>query len=293
MNLIYSVLWFDDSAEYFESLDLDPIKEEIYNLGFTAEFKFVTDPSEFEALSPYKRYDLLVVDYNLGIEKHGDRFIREIRDHGIYTEVVFYSATFHSELWDSVRDHKLEGVFLAHRTALQEKIEKVAKQSVKKVLDLNNVRGIVMAEVGEIDSILDNLIIKGFAKLDEPSRDKKLQAYKNKVEGFYQNRQRKAEECTDIKQLLKLLDSANRWHLVKSLAKDVSDIDFYGLGDYQKDVLNPRNHLAHGVPKTEQDALVFSHGNGKEYRFTEEKSTSLLKLLDKYSKHFVKIRDNL
>ncbi|MBV5634657.1 hypothetical protein KUT41_06545 [Pseudomonas aeruginosa] len=96
MNLKYSILWFDDTADFYDSIDKSPLEEIIYDWGFEAEFKFVTEPDEFMAHEPFNEFDLIVVDYNLEAhELHGSTFIKKIRDHQVFTEVVFTPRTLH------------------------------------------------------------------------------------------------------------------------------------------------------------------------------------------------------
>ena len=65
MNLTFSILWFDDDADYFDSLDFDEYKEEVFSWGFSLDIKKVTTPEEFHNHSPYKEFDLIIVDRNL------------------------------------------------------------------------------------------------------------------------------------------------------------------------------------------------------------------------------------
>jgi len=120
------------------------------------------------AKSPFNEIDLIVVDYNLGgDEEHGEAFVEKIRQHDCWTEVVFYSAAQSSELWDAVRSRELEGVFITNHHGVSAKVEKVAYQAVRKVLDLNMMRGMVMAEVGDLDLLLGAIVEKAFDSSDQ------------------------------------------------------------------------------------------------------------------------------
>src|SRR5689334_20618100 len=104
MNLTFRVLWFDDAKDYIESLDLEPLKETVKSWGFFPDFIFVESQDEFMKYKPFTNFDLIVVDYNLGIDdKHGEDFIQIIRGNSVYTEIIFYSANKSSDLWDAVR----------------------------------------------------------------------------------------------------------------------------------------------------------------------------------------------
>ena len=283
MNLRYSILWFDDDSECFDSLDLEPLEKEIRDWGFNLHINPTTDPEEFRGLSPYDKYDLLVVDYNLSnFDQDGDEFIEEIRSHGIFTEIIFYSANPISNLWDAVAKRQLQGVFVSTRgDPLLAKIENVARQSVKKVLDLNNVRGIVMAEVGAMDELLDKLAIAAFSALDDEKKDSVLDQHKKFISKFHDGMKTRAEFANDINTLFGICDSFKRWRLCKAIVGEKDKAMSDKMGGYDS-VLRLRNILAHGTPDDKGGALVFKN-RGNPYKFTEKESTNLRKDLKKYA----------
>jgi hypothetical protein len=298
MKLTYSILWFDDDEEYIASVDLDPVNDAIKSWGFTPNIVMVSKPEDFMGNAPFKEFDLIAVDYNLeAFDEHGENFIEKLRQHDVYTEVIFYSANRSSELWDAVRDKELEGVFIASRTSGGEitKIINVARQSVHKFLDLNNVRGLVMAEVGNIDEQLDMIAKKFFNHLDVKQRVSLVDRYVLKV--CSQNSGRsgnvsKLKGSKDIASLLEHLESAKKWNMCQSLSKESKQLDLSAVGDYQKEILKPRNFMAHGIPVLQNDgSLMFEHF-GESYNFTENVSISLRKRLQYYSAQFEEILGN-
>ncbi len=152
MRLTFSILWFDDSETYFDSLDLDWLKNEVLSWGFSPKIIQVTTPEDFMSHRPFDIFDIIVVDRNLEGYENGQQFISDLRSNSVYTEVIFYTAGNASELWDGIREKQLEGVFVSTRNDILPKISKVGSQSIRKILDLENMRGIVMAEVGEAGS---------------------------------------------------------------------------------------------------------------------------------------------
>src|ERR1700680_402607 len=126
MNLTFNVLWFDDTADFFFSLDFDPFEGQVRSWGFEPSLELVTTPAEFIKKDPFNDYDLIVVDYNLGDNQpHGETFIKRIRDHRIYTEVIFYSAQPSTNLWTAISQAQLEGVYVANRQAILDKLSSV------------------------------------------------------------------------------------------------------------------------------------------------------------------------
>ncbi len=252
MRITYSILWFDDTDEFFDSLDLDPLRDAIESWGFNPKIQLVTNPDDFMSHEPFREYDLIVVDYNLEeYDKHGEEFIKKIREHDVYTEVIFYSANPVSELWDAVRAKELEGVFIAGRPGVLTKIKRVADQSVRKILDLENVRGIVMAEVGDIDHILDSILTLGLADLDETMVTDICERFHVDANKQAKRRIQNLEEFSQSPTIPGLIDlasdSSKRWNNFQRLAKKHPALQNNSVGDYSADVLQPRNFLAHGV----------------------------------------------
>lgn len=295
MNLNYSILWFDDSEEYCNALDLDPLREKIESWGLKPVINFVNSAEDFERNQPYENFDLIVMDFNLDNHGFGSEFISQVREKRIYTEVIFYSAEPSERLWAALAEKELEGVFIGNRTTVLTKIEVVAHQSLKKVLDIENMRGIVMAEVGDIDHTLEEILTKGMEKVPEAGQRKIY-------ESFYDDIMKSARKRVDaieafiknptVKLLLELCDSSKRWENYKRLAKLEKTYSHESMGDYQDEVLKPRNFLAHGRPIACEGGQKFAFG-GKEYFFDERVSVQLRILIRKYRDQFAKIRDRI
>jgi len=298
MKLTYSILWFDDDEEYIESVDLDPIKDAIKSWGFIPNIIMVSQPEEFMKYEPFKEFDLIAVDYFLeACGEHGENFIQKLRQHGVYTEVVFYSANKISDLWNAVREKELEGVFIASRAGggEQTKIINVAKQSVHKFLDLNNTRGVIMAEVGNIDDQLDMIARKSFNTLNNEEQIELINRYVLRItEQNDKSSERIAllQGTTKIDNLLESLDSTKKWNICKSLSNQIEGLNIQAIGDYQAEVLKPRNFMAHGIPEPQEDgSLLFTHF-GKKYIFSDEESIQLRQKLQHYSDQFDEILES-
>lgn len=295
MRLVFSVLWFDDDDEYFDSLDLESLENEISSWGFLPEITTVTTPEDFINQSPFTQYDLIVVDRNLEGYKDGQEFIAGIRQNAIYTEIIFYTAGNTSDLWEAIRTKELEGIFVSSRNNVLSKIEAVGRQSVRKILDLENVRGIVMAEVGELDILLDEIITLGIENLSEEER---IPLFRK----FHENAVNQSKNYADaldafIKQpdvfgMLALCDSDKRWQNFNRLRKVHAKLKGKKkLGDYVQDVLHPRNFLAHGKPESHENGGVTFRYREKEYYFDDEISLELRQKILVYKNTFLSLID--
>lgn len=296
MNLRYRILWFDDTDEFFDTLDRDPFENEVKSWGFVPEFELVTTPVEFIAKVPFDTYDLIVVDYNLGDgTPHGEEFIRQIRGHNVFTEIIFYSASPSSTLWEAIRKNELEGIFVSDRAGILEKLERVARQSVHKVLDLNNMRGMVMAEVGDIDQLLDSILRTGVAGLKAADQGTIFEKFHEQATEQAEGIGRKLaafKGAPSLDGMLTMCDSYKRWVSFKRLARLSTLAKNANLGDYSKAVLEPRNFLAHGTPRESEAGYIFTYG-GKEYMFNGKVSLELRKTILDYRHKFQQLLDTL
>ncbi len=197
MRLSYNILWCEDDAEWLEETE-EGVKDHLKDLGFVAQISAVRSENieELEAeLNNSSNYDLILVDYRFNDKTVGGEFIKKIRDHNIYAEVVFYSGVSSEDLHRVISDHKLEGVYVAQRAGepFYDKVFKVIETTVRKVLDLNSLRGIVMASTSGIDKKIFQ-IIKTFynetlddGKEKNTFREKILKRIKKKLEERLRN----------------------------------------------------------------------------------------------------------
>lgn len=298
MKLTYKILWFDNDPETFDSLadDIHAMKDAILGWGFIPDVQLVTDPQEFRKWKPFSEIDLVVVDFNLEEHGHGQDFINEIRSQSIFTEVIFYSAQAATELWDEVRRHQLEGVYISNRDSVTSRIEMVGQHTLRKVLDLENMRGIVMAEVGDLDLLLEEILMIAITGVAEDIRQEVF-------DGFHEDATRGVSKlhqgledfknAPSIERLLQLCDSDKRWTNFNRIKKRHDFLKSQTFGNYQAEILIPRNFLAHGIPERQESGALRFNYRGKEYNFDENVSEQLRKSIISYRHLFTDIRDNL
>ncbi len=297
MKLTFSILWFDDSDDYFGSLDMDALKAEILTWGFSPDIKPVTTPEQFLSYAPFKEFDLIVVDLDLEQYGEGQDFIAGLRANAVYTEVIFYTVRNVNDLWDAVREKQLEGVFVSHRSNILPKIFRVGRQSIRKVLDLENMRGIVMAEVGELDHLIDEILTFGITSLPVEQQNSIFKRFLEKAVEQNQNisvRLAKFSERPDLNEMINLSDSYKRWLNFQRLWKSHEKLKGRNtIGDYDAEVLKPRNFLAHGTPEPHKDGGYLFHYQGKAFRYTDEVSLSLRQTILRYKQEFSNILKTL
>jgi len=158
MRLDFNVLWIDDQPAAVESQKI-PISLYMKDHGFNFNATHCASVDEVGAHLTDDLFkdeiDLILVDWDLGAGKRGQDVIAAIRDRVRYRDVVFYSAQATTEeLRLESFKAKLEGVYCAPRVDLVLEVQEVFDALVKKVLDLDHTRGIVMGATSDIDHLV-------------------------------------------------------------------------------------------------------------------------------------------
>lgn len=159
MKLDYNILWFEDIKSSFDTKK-KIVRDIVESLGFNfLEPRNETDGSNIESID-YSDFDLLIVDLNLAGVR-GPSLIDKIRHgHDVYTEVIFYSSDGERAVRDALREYEIDGAYCAGRENddFEEKVGKVIRTTIKKVQDVNNMRGLIMAETSDIDKTMLEII---------------------------------------------------------------------------------------------------------------------------------------
>lgn len=297
MNLNYKILWYDNDENFFYSQDMTPIETEIASWGFRPKIIAVHDAQELQKHEPFDQFDMLVVDFDLGTDVHGDQFIKSVREQNVFAEIIFYSMKESSSLWQAVSDKQLEGIFVANKRSIEPKLIRVARQSVRKVLDLENMRGIVMSEVGDLDALLGSIFERAMHGVTPEQRQLVFNRFHEKTSEQhkeFENALTAFKEAPSVNTLIDLCDSDKRWQNLNRVKKHhalLRDKNF--VGDYQKEILWPRNCLAHGVPERKDGKGFSFRHRGREYVFDDQASQALRHRILEYKSAFTEIAEAL
>lgn len=317
MNLNYRILWVDDDESFIESQEqtLEKLKEHIEDEGFDIEFIFKTSPSEIDVSSVGNDFDLIVIDYNLTENgENGDDVIKAVRDHNFLNEVIFYSGKASSNLRQIAAEKQLDGVFFSTKDAdaLFAKILSVFELTVRKVVDINNMRGIVMAAIADIDHQLTDILKILHDKLQD---DKKIEHRKklfgkmlpsmSSIKRLTQNDQHEALTALsaaidalkqlDPKDFTDLVghrgfDSHKRVEAVESFCKEGASLEgFKGKIEKIKELLKWRNALAHQKPTMRENIAYFELTEGEFKAFNAESGRDLRKSLREHRIHLTSV----
>ena len=181
MRIEYKILWFEDNIQWYNSM-FPTIDEFLEERGFELKCDRESDDSKLDDLLYRKGFDLILMDYNLAGVK-GDTLIEKIRDHKFYTEIVFYAQNGETVVRRIMREKAADGVYCSGRDFMEfeDKVTKVINTTIKKVEDLNNMRGLVMAEVSDLDQKMLSIIRNYYDCLSEQEKNDFMDYIKKKV----------------------------------------------------------------------------------------------------------------
>lgn len=308
MKLKYKILWIEDELDSIErpKNQIQRYLEDEYGFECSEDDIVIKDYDEFEEEYIYeenqrkrvkdsiKEFDLLLVDFNLGEEEQtGDKLIDIIRD-GIYSEILFYSSELES-INKKLNNHFIDGVFTSDREHLEDKIKKLINVTIKKVQDVNNLRGLIMAEVAELDRIKKNIIQKFNKEADSEFKkyikEDVFSKIKKDLESLSCLVKVEDSECSHDEINLEELqnnffyDSFKKSRTVNKIKNKKCNHIAFNHEDYRKDVIAKRNVLAHQKEDEDMSGKFLLYPNGDRLEFTEEHCIKIRKDIKKYKKH--------
>lgn len=222
----------------------------------------------------------------------------------MFTEVLFYSAqpdfdTIAKNLYrDRVSFYSLIGdeSFKGFKT----KVFNLINQTVSKLQELNNIRGLVMAETSELDNTVEDILLSYLSNKSENSE--KLRSYICKIvlDSANDNAKKAAKFCDlEINDIVKnrLFDADKKARAIKKLleiigAKEKQYLTFYE--NYKKDVIDKRNDLAHAKSDIIDGAdclIVTRKGQEEIEKYNQEECIQIRKNLQSYSTLLKNIRN--
>ena len=289
MKIDYRILWIEDDLSWYETT-LELFKGILDDEGFVLQSDKKSNIEEIKEMlrnDGLQNFDMVLIDFTLKNSDTGDEIIRIIREQEIYTDILFYS-TDREKIADSIRKQNLEGVFTADRQTIEEKFKKVFRITVKKVLEINTMRGLIIGETSNLDIEIENIIMQIIEtrkiqenELKQLVESKVFALLKKRYEEFWSN-----YEC--FSSYFDKIEAIKKWEILRDLLKPLKEeqkeiATFLAENKtYQDEVIEIRNTFAH-VKSEEKDGKTILVGkNGITY--DEEKCTEIRKNLITHKK---------
>jgi CheY-like chemotaxis protein len=162
MRLDFNVLCIDDQPNAITGA-IDSLRDHVEDEGFRLKMTYAGSlDAAILAVDDHvltDGIDLVLVDYDLGSGSGGEHALARVRNAMPYKEVVFYSARATAELRKLAYEAGVEGVYCATRTSLGETVVGVFDALVKKVLDIDHCRGIILGATSDLEHLVNDMLL--------------------------------------------------------------------------------------------------------------------------------------
>ena len=296
MRIDYNILWIEDDQSWYGTT-LELFKETLEGDGFELKSERKDNIQQIKDLidlNGLKKFDMLLVDFTLKNSDSGDEIIKLIRDNNIYTDILFYSSAVEN-IRNSISNHGLEGVYTADRKDIETKFNAVFSTTIKKIQEINSIRGLIMGETSELDVEIENLVMILIENENEDNlktiiTEKVFCKLENKVKTFWDK-----YDC--FQTYLPKLDAVIKWEIMRDLLKPLKTTQ-QGIADflevnktYQDEVIGIRNIFAH-VKQEEKNGQTVLQGNN-DIVFDEAKCAEIRKKLIAHRKNIIALKSIL
>lgn len=255
MRLDFNVLWVEDEQKYVQS-QRERIELLVKKEGFRLQALFASSVDEAKKYLSDDIYgdhiDLILMDYDLGAGGRGDDGLVEVRNIFSYKDIIFYSSQA-PDLFELVTKKGIQGVYCSTRDDLPYTVDGVFEALVKKVLDIDHSRGIVMGATSDIDQHVNTCLVAIFEDSDDKCRSATLAVLARHLKDKRKNFAKESTLIEAVKHVSELFDMHNvytsndRLRLLKNSIKihgthtDKTEI----IQKYLDETVPRRNLLAH------------------------------------------------
>ncbi len=255
MRLDFNILWVEDQQKAVQA-QCERIETLIRKEGFRLQTIFASSVNQAMSYLGDDIYgdhiDLILMDFDLGSGGRGDDGLIRVRQIFPYKDIVFYSAKA-PDLPNMVAAAGVDGIFCSTRDDLPDTVDGLFENLVKKVLDIDHSRGIVMGATSDVDHYVFNCLTSIFNSCDESGR----QAALLRIEKHAQNKcnaiiksLKALSQISHIEEIQKnhnIYTSNDRLRLLKHMLEgDKSHVtSAEGIGTYIQNTVPKRNDLAH------------------------------------------------
>ncbi|WP_175806247.1 hypothetical protein [Burkholderia cenocepacia] len=288
MRLDFNILWVEDQQGAVQA-QREKIERLVRAEGFRLRVQFATSVDEATHYLSDDIFgdhvDLILMDYNLGSGPNGDRGLQEVRRLLPYKDVVFYSAQANN-LRTILEKAEVEGIYLSNREDLPDAAHGIFNTLIKKVLDIDHSRGLVMGATSDIDHFVNDCLVLMFDSSDEATQKAILELVINRVAEIKERFDTTTEEICALKHVKDLFEnhavytSTDRTNLLrKTLKIHGKQLEIEKeIAKYVSNVVPKRNTLAHVRVVIEGFSRKLINNKGEELTNDEMRDLRILLL---------------
>ena len=277
MTLDFKILWIDDQPEYMQAV-AENLKIRLAREGFSLVVEWIDRIPKIKDFLKYLQNrplpDLILLDMNMHDGLKGDELAKRLRSTIRYTDVLFYSAASATELRSAICSQNIDGVYCCHRDNVRATAAGLIDVLIQKALDVNHMRGITMAKVGDFDAKINACLLEWYNLLNEGNKSKLVADIIKRMTCFHLGGYKATKKISQDIDFLELInkfafstDLRRRTleEILKENTKDNStDHQLEIFSRFKVEVIDPRNELAH-VVETEEDGKIVLIANGNKF----------------------------
>ena len=260
MKLDYNILWIDDTPNWVRSIET-PLKEHFDEIGFRLKITLEKNGTNIVEAIKNPELDLIIVDFQLP-KVTGKDLIETIRKKHVLVEIVFYSQAGNpKDKFDTPPD----GVYFTSREDAEERITAVIDLTLKKAQDINNIRGLVIAETIDIETKLGEVLVRCFGDRGTLFRERLLDpdmalfdfGKKDKLlQGILK------DKITDLNKHIAGGKSSEKDQKLAAALKELKAV----YKNFPDEVIHPRNTMAHVEKSWDENGKCILKSRVKSHR---------------------------
>lgn len=303
MKLEYNILWIDnDIQEYIDNGEVGNLDSYLEELGFEPNIITVEDEAELDNFIYNYKYDLIISDFNLNATT-GDKIIEKIRDEkGFSTEILFYTAKSNFRDDPDVKERLAfmdRITFHSNRDTFLDKVEKLIRLTLDKLLELNATRGLITAATSDLDVEIEEIVMQLVVKHNKSADDLK-QIVTDKAHTPLQKRLDNFWDRYDsFQSYFPKIDAVKKWEIFRDLLKPLkaqNEIKTFldSNKTYQAQVIDVRNKFAHAKAIDDNGTLKLKGQiEGQDFEFTEASCVEIRKNLIEHKRNIENLKNLL
>jgi hypothetical protein len=285
MRLDFNVLWVEDQPAAVQAQH-ESISRALRKEGFRFRTEFarsVAEAVEYLSSDIYGDHiDLVLMDYDLGDGAQGDDGLVEVRNQFEFKEVIFYSSQA-TDLMEKVARKRIQGVYCSARNDLVDTVIGAFDALVKKVLDIDHARGIVMGATSDIDHLVSACLVAAFEVADDERRKKTMAVLARHMKDKRNDFDKEAALVEAVLHVSNLLEMYNVYTSNDRLRLLANVLELVGshpdkvtsMKDYLRDTVPRRNLLAHHRVRVEGFSRKLVRRDGSEMTNVQMKTLRL------------------
>ncbi len=294
MRIDYNILWFENDEGW-----LKPTVKGISNLledyGFRLNETCQKDGSKIDELvtsiqDKVLDIDMIFMDFKLSGDINGEKLIDTIRKRNLFTEILFYSQDENVKQVIETAYGSIEGIYYAGRDNFRDKAKEVIWHTIKKVEDIESMRGLIMGATSEMENLMKDITLKFLDSCGEEIKNSIAVPIFEDVENSIQEKSSKHLECKttyNLKKLAKdnvLFDANKKALVIQAIINELNSPELTHLmGDVFfksiSDIFLVRNKFGHCKVELNEDGIRVLKSAPPVEVFTDENCIEIRKKL--------------